>query len=43
MEIIVDLIDQEAEAFYSKYGLILVPDSGKMFIAMVTVGALFKR
>ena len=42
MAIIVDPIDEGAEAFYYKYGFIALPDSGKMFIAMETVAGLFK-
>ncbi len=40
--IIVDPIDNEAEAFYKKYGFIKLPDSGKMFLPMKTVGKLFE-
>ena len=39
--IVVDPIDDEAISFYSKYGFISLPDSGRMFIAMHTVGQLF--
>ncbi len=42
MCVIVDPIDENAELFYKKYGFILLPDSGKMFIPMLTLGALFK-
>ena len=41
MAIVVDPIDDEAIGFYSKYGFISLPDSGRMFIAMHTVGQLF--
>ena len=41
MAIVVDPIDDEAISFYSKYGFISLPDSGRMFIAMNTVGQLF--
>jgi GNAT superfamily N-acetyltransferase len=41
MAIIVDPLDEEAERFYLKYGFIKLPDSGKMFIPMATVAALF--
>ncbi len=41
MAITVDPIDEEAVSFYKKYGFIQLPDSGKMFIAMKTVGDLF--
>ena len=41
MAIIVDPIDEDAVKFYKKYGFILLPDSGKMFISMETVAKLF--
>jgi predicted GNAT family N-acyltransferase len=34
MAIVVDPINEYAEAFYSKYGFIQLPDSGKMFLPM---------
>jgi hypothetical protein len=34
-------IDEAAIHFYEKYGFILLPASGRMFIAMKTVGELF--
>jgi hypothetical protein len=42
MAVIVDPIDAEAEKFYRKYGFILLPDSGKMFLPMETISILFK-
>lgn len=39
--VIVDPIDQSAVEFYSKYGFILLPDSGKMFLPMQTIKSLF--
>ena len=39
--VIVDPIDEDAENFYVKYGFIKLPDSGKMFLPMKTVGQLF--
>jgi predicted GNAT family N-acyltransferase len=42
MAVIVDPIDNDAVQFYLKYGFIALPDSGKMFIPMVTVSELFK-
>jgi GNAT superfamily N-acetyltransferase len=39
--VIVDPIDQEAIAFYKKYGFILLPGSGKMFLPMLTIKHLF--
>ena len=41
MAVIVDPIDDEAIEFYKKYGFILLPDSGKMFISMETISNLF--
>ena len=41
MAILVDPIDKDAVKFYKKYGFILSPDSGKMFISMETVDKLF--
>jgi predicted GNAT family N-acyltransferase len=42
MCVIVDPIDENAVQFYKKYGFILLPDSGKMFLPMLTIGELFK-
>ncbi|MDO6516738.1 GNAT family N-acetyltransferase [Zobellia uliginosa] len=39
--VIVYPIDEDAENFYSKYGFIKLPDSGKMFLPMKTVQQLF--
>ncbi len=39
--IIVDPIDIKAIEFYKKYGFILLPDSGKLFLPMKTVAQLF--
>jgi hypothetical protein len=41
MAVIVDPIDEEAINFYRKYGFILLPGSGKMFISMETISGLF--
>ena len=35
--VIVDPIDENAQNFYSKYGFILLPTSGKMFLPMKTI------
>lgn len=43
MAVIVDPIDDQAIRFYDKYGFILLPDSGKMFILMKTVAGLFEK
>ena len=40
--VVVDPIDSDAENFYSKYGFIKLPDSGKMFLAMNTIKQLFE-
>lgn len=40
--VVVDPIDKDAERFYDKYGFIKLPDSGKMFLPMKTIGQLFK-
>ncbi len=42
MCVIVDPIDENATQFYKKYGFILLPASGKMFIPMLTIAELFK-
>ena len=42
MAVIVDPIDHEAFSFYKKYGFIELPDSGKMFLTMKTIGLLFE-
>lgn len=42
MAVIVDPIDQEAVNFYTKFGFILLPDSGRMFLPMRTIEQLFK-
>lgn len=39
--IIVDPLDDDAEAFYKYYGFIQLPDSGKMFLPMKTIEQLF--
>ena len=41
MAVIVDPIDEDAVKFYKKYGFILLPDSGKMFISIETISELF--
>ena len=41
MAVVVDPLDDEAISFYEKYGFILLPDSGKMFISMKTIKKLF--
>jgi len=40
--VIVDPLDKEAENFYAKYGFMPLPDSGKMFMPMVTIEGLFE-
>lgn len=41
MAVIVDPLDEEAVAFYHHFGFILLPDSGKMFITMFQLEAIF--
>jgi hypothetical protein len=41
MAVIVDPIDQEAIDFYTKFGFIPLPDSGRMFLPMGTIERLF--
>ncbi|WP_439504256.1 GNAT family N-acetyltransferase [Sediminibacterium sp.] len=41
MALIVDPIDENAIAFYTKYGFIQLPHSGKMFLPMQTIAKLF--
>ena len=42
MAVIVDPIDKNAVNFYIRYGFILLPDSGKMFLSMKVLSKLFK-
>ena len=42
MAVIVDPIDKKATDFYTKYGFISLPDSGRMFLPMTTIEQLFK-
>ena len=39
--VIVDPIDDSAQAFYEKYGFISLVDSGKMFLPMNTIKSLY--
>jgi GNAT superfamily N-acetyltransferase len=41
--VIVDPLDADAQDFYKKYGFIMLPDSGKMFLPMKTIEQLFKN
>jgi len=41
LAVIVDPIDETAVLFYKKYGFIMLPDSGKMFLSMNTITQLF--
>jgi len=41
MAVIVDPFDEEAISFYNHFGLIELPDSGKMFIPMIQLGHIF--
>src|ERR1700744_770478 len=38
--VVVDPLDEEAAAFYKKFGFILLPDSGKMFLPMADIAKL---
>lgn len=38
--VVVDPLDNEALAFYKKFGFILLPDSGKMFLPMADIAQL---
>ena len=40
--VIVDPLDDQAVSFYKKYGFIVLPDSGKMFLPMGTIKKLFE-
>lgn len=40
--VVVDPIDENAEIFYSRYGFIKLPESGKMFMPMKIVKQLFE-
>lgn len=41
LAVVVDPINEDAVLFYKKYGFILLPDSGKMFLPMNTIAQLF--
>lgn len=41
MAVIVDPIDQEAADFYTRFGFIQLPDSGRLFLPMATIEQLF--
>lgn len=41
LAVIVDPINDEAISFYQHFGFQLLPDSGKMFLPMKTIGQLF--
>lgn len=38
--VVVDPLDNEALAFYEKFGFIILPDSGKMFLPMADIARL---
>jgi GNAT superfamily N-acetyltransferase len=40
--VVVDPLDDDAVQFYNKYGFIALPDSGKMFLPMITIKSLFE-
>jgi GNAT superfamily N-acetyltransferase len=41
MAVIIDPLDENAEAFYDSFGFIKLPDSGRMFLSMKTIAELF--
>ncbi len=41
--VIADPIDEEAKQYYLKYGFTLLPDSGRMFMSMKTIGNAFNE
>ena len=41
MAVTVDPIDEQAIEFYAGYGFILIPDRGRLFLPMQTIGKLF--
>ena len=41
--VIVDPLNDKAVKFYKKFGFILLPDSGKMFLPMKTIKTLFQQ
>jgi predicted GNAT family N-acyltransferase len=41
MAVVVDPVDKRSQAFYEKYGFILLPGSGKLFLPMKTIEKLF--
>lgn len=42
MAIVVDPINEQAVAFYERYGFVLLPSSGKMFLPMKVIEQFFK-
>ena len=41
--VIVEPVDHDTQHFYTKFGFIMLPDSGKMFLAMKTIKQLFEK
>ena len=41
--VIVDPIDEEAKQYYLKYGFIVLPDSGRMFMSIKTIKNAFQE
>lgn len=41
LAVIVEPLDQEAQRFYEKYGFVLLPDSGRMFLPINQIKQLF--
>ena len=42
MAVVVDPINENTISFYNRYGFILLPDSGKMFLTMKAISKLFE-
>ena len=40
MAVVVDPLDEDAVSFYARYGFIMLPDSGRMFLPIGTIRAL---
>jgi GNAT superfamily N-acetyltransferase len=43
LAVVVDPLDNDAEAFYLKFGFINLPDSCKMFLTLKTIATLFDK
>lgn len=43
MAVVVDPLDEDSVSFYARYGFIMLPDSGRMFLPMRTIRLLGQR